>query len=440
MADLFTDTQLEGINWLEANPHSYLADPPGYGKTRQLLAACSEEGMLTVVCPAAIRDAQVWQREAATIGFDIPLRVMSYHELAKTPVTPGSAVVFDEAHRFKNRKTGWTANGLAGAAEAERVHLASGTPTPNGYLPELYNQLRLINPAIPASYWKWVQQWFVVTASRYTQWDVPGDLLACSPRCDPDSDCEHREEFWRANAGGLMLRRPESDLNLPEAAGVDTPLDTPMTAEQAKVYKRLRKDLLAEVPGEGVTIEALNHSQLWAQLWRASTGLSCIDNDPSLDRHSGKAALIRELLPDRSHPTLLACWFRNTAQFMARICDELGLRYAMFGASTPARERAWAVDEFQAGRLDVMVASIGVVQEGLTLTAADQAIMVERAWTPGVNEQVVKRLVRRGQDKHVAVRQLVAPGSIDSGQWGVIHSKERRIKTTMTRAELERLL
>ena len=102
--------QAYGAAWLFDRPGSYLADPPGFGKTAQLLKACRDERFLTVVCPAAIRDARVWEREAEIVGFDAPMTVISYHQLAKTPITPGGALVFDESHRLKGRKVSWAAN------------------------------------------------------------------------------------------------------------------------------------------------------------------------------------------------------------------------------------------------------------------------------------------------------------------------------------------
>lgn len=83
--------QQYGAAWLTDRPGSYLADPPGFGKTRQTLAACADERHLTVVCPAAIRDARVWEREAAQVGFDVPMTTISYHQLAKMAVAPGGA-------------------------------------------------------------------------------------------------------------------------------------------------------------------------------------------------------------------------------------------------------------------------------------------------------------------------------------------------------------
>lgn len=446
-ADFLTPEQVFGAAWLLDRPGSYLADPPGFGKTRQILAACESERHVTVVCPAAIRDAKVWEREASAVGFDVPMSSMSYHQLANTAVKPGGALVFDEAHRLKSRKVGWNANAEDAAAVSTRVHLASGTPTPNGITTELYAQLRLINPTLPDAYWKnkagtgWVETWFHISSNRYSDWVVDGRLLACMGLpCEPVTvtDCEHRSAFWAANVGDLMLRRPEESLDLPEMAGFDSPMWAPMTTAQRRAYNGLKKDLLADLPEDGITLEALSATSKFVMLLQSATGLSSAEPDPKLDRHSGKRALLEELLPDRSHPTVLGVYFRNTAAAMARMCTDLKLSYALYGADTPHKDRV--IESFQRGEVDVLIASIMVAREGITLTAADQVALVERSWVPGDNEQMVRRVRRRGQTKAVTVRQLVAPNCVEDAQWDVVNNKAERIGAYMSKAELIRRL
>ena len=465
MREHLSPEQAVGVDWLIERLGSYLADPPGFGKTRQLLAACADARHVTVVCPAVIRDARVWEREAATIGFDLPMAVMSYHQLARTQVEPGGALVFDEAHRLKSKDVSWAANAKSGAAKSARVHLASGTPTPNGYLPEIYAQMRLINPDVPAAYWNnktgdaFIERWFYRGANEHTEYWVPGTLLACMREagcakhlfeqvgkpcpcacCALGGDCVHRDAFWREVVGDYMLRRPEEMLDLPDLAGFDDPLLTPMTAVQRKAYNQLKRDLIAEIPDEGVSLEALTDSQAFVNLMQMTTGLSSVGLEPdaSLDKHSSKAAMLEELLPDRSHPTVLGVYFRNSAAAMGRLCERLGLRYALFGAATPNKDKV--VEAFQRGDVDVLVASIMVAREGITLTAADQVALVERSWVPGDNEQMVRRVRRRGQTKSVTARQLLAPNSVDEGQWGALHDKTRSINTVMRKSEIAKML
>lgn len=442
-----SDKQAEGVTWLKGRRGGYLADPPGYGKTRQLLAAAADAPKVTVIAPAAIRDAEVWQAEAERIGFDVPLEVRSYHEMLGGFAPDPGALIFDEAHWLKNRKVKWGENSLLTAQRADRVYAASGTPIPNDNATELWGQLRMFRN-LPA-YWAWVRKWFVVVPTEYTAYSVDGTLLGCAQAgCElgPDGkkrratrDCAHWQEFYEAEYGPeVMLRRPEEDIDLPGMTGVGTPMPTPMKPMQAKVYRELKKEFLSELP-DGMTFESLSASQQFVQLWQCSTGLSSIDPTAD-DKHSGKLALLEELLVSRTNPSVVGCYFGNTAAAVSRKLDQLGLRWALFGAKTSRTARRDAIRALQAGDIHVLLGSITVMSEGLTLTAADQTVLVERSWRPDTNTQFVKRVHRRGQTKETVARQLVTRKTIDDGQWATLGDKTRYIDRALTRAEVRSLV
>jgi SNF2 family DNA or RNA helicase len=439
--DLLAPSQWHAARWLADREGAYLADPPGYGKTRALLAAATmkDPASVTVVCPAAIRDAGVWPAEAERIGYTGPLTVTSYHGAARPGGLPGApgVLICDEAHWLKNRKVSWGEAIASAAKRADRTWLASGDPSPNGYAPELWAQLRVIRP-MPA-YWAWIREWFNVVPTRHSQFGVDGTLVACTPRCPPE-DCEHWQAFYEATYAGLMLRRPESDIDLPPLVGADHPLETPMAKAQARAYRSLREDFLADLP-HGITMEALNSSAQFQQLCMLSTGIGTADPaaDPD-NKHSGKMALLRETLPGRPAPSLVVVYYGSTARAVIRECDRAGLRYGEFGGNTSPAVRRQSVERFQAGELDVLVASVSVVSEGITLHTGKAVDMVERHWRPATNRQTVKRLHRRGQTGTVSVSQLVTPGTTDEAQWDELMGKRAGIARLMTRTEVASLV
>ncbi len=464
--------QLEGAEWLRARDRRLLADPPGFGKTRTVLAAVGEGKHLLVVCPAGIRDAQVWPDEAARTDWGGRITTISYHQLAKWGKDAPKkayelgieAVAFDESHWLKNRNVSWAHPAQRLADVIDTIYESTGTPTPN-VASELWGQLRVLRGKEMPAYWKWAQGngpdmtgWFHITqetdrAGRVlTDYHIAGHLEACvvagdCPNAkqvwDPDfrkwryapvtkQDCAHWDRFRQVELSDWLMARPEELLDLPPMSGEDTPVWTPMVAAQKKAYEDLRKDYLAEwgatggLLGHGGFIEAVNDSQKFVQLWQLSTGIGAVDPSAN-DKHSGKLKLIAEMLDDRSSQTLLACYFRNTGQILRNVCDRLGKKYVTFGATDTASQRRDAILRFQAGDVDVMIGSIAVVGEGVTLTAADGVWLTERMWTPDKNTQVIRRVRRRGQDKPVGVRQFVTPGTIDEGQWGMLGLKLDRI-------------
>jgi hypothetical protein len=99
--------------------------------------------------------------------------------------------------------------------------------------------------------------------------------------------------------------------------------------------------------------------------------------------------------------------------------------YAVVDGSTPPKKRAEAVRNFQAGRLQVFLAS-QAAQESITLTKARHVLFVD-LWLTGADEdQGADRIHRLGQTRDCFVWQLVAVGTVDE-RVNVLVSRKRRI-------------
>jgi len=73
------------------------------------------------------------------------------------------------------------------------------------------------------------------------------------------------------------------------------------------------------------------------------------------------------------------------------------------------------VDEFNdsTGSIECMLLSTKVGGLGLTLTAADRAVIYDPSWNPADDCQAVDRCYRIGQTKKVCVYRLVAAGTVE---------------------------
>lgn len=436
------------LDFLQQHPFSANWSEPGLGKTRVLLHAA--EGKTVVVAPAAVRDTRVWQREAERIDKEPP-EVFSYHEIGRMSPFPDlqfQTLILDESHHAKNKKTTWYPGLEYLASRAQRMHEATGTPFPNAPH-EIWGQFHLMyqDEYDFRYFWPFMDKWFVVTKSIHNPnaRDISTTLANCWHKGDESHNCEHWQAFHESVIEGRAIRHLRDNVltDLPPLSGADHALDTPMTPLQAKTYKKLKKDLLAIIPEEGIAIEALSKTEQFSMLHRLSSGLSVIDpeTDP-LDKHSGKLIEFAELLSQRTRPTLVTPFFRMSAAAIARVCTRLGKSFVVMGSNTSRAKRDEAVQRFGAGDYAVMIASLGVVKEGVDglQHGSDEAILFERDWRPGVNEQVIRRLHRLGQVYPVTVRQLVTPGSVDSYQWDVIHAKEQVIGRSLRRVELATLI
>ena len=72
------------------------------------------------------------------------------------------------------------------------------------------------------------------------------------------------------------------------------------------------------------------------------------------------------------------------------------------------------VARFQAGEgPPVMVLSLKAGGTGLTLTAANHVVHLDRWWNPAVENQATDRAFRIGQRRNVQVRKFVCPGTVE---------------------------
>lgn len=460
-------------------------DEPGLGKSLQAIAASS--GRTAVVAPKMVLDGGVWDTEIekwaahppdfVTAPFSqLNKRTEVLKDAAGNMVRPGTrplrvlrddwdvdTLIVDEAHYCKGRNTSWTWAVEQIARSARRVYLLTGTPIVN-WAPELFSLLRLLFPDECApgkefgSYWRWVAKWFEVekTEKRKTRdgrtmeaHRTIGDLRACEKEClarpawDP---CEHYAEFVRTNLDGRMIRRLRDDVlpDLPPLQQVT--IECPMTGEQKRVYGRLKKEFMAQLDS-GEALIAWGPGALNVLLDRVTTGvgIAAAGTEPPRDldellAHSGKLNRLEFDLKNRGRPTLVFAHYRHSVEAAHQVALKLGIRAAYIHGGTSPGERGRRVCDFQAGRLDVLVGSLETLSEGLTLTAADLLIFLEKSFKPSRNEQALRRFHRMGQERPCTALDYVTPRTVDAAKRRLLDIKSDRAMRFMSAQDFAALL
>lgn len=440
--------QHDGIAWLKEHPRAILADEAGLGKTAMLLRAAIEP--VLVVAPAMVLESGTWDDEIALWADGIDATQVAYTSIAQrgargtvlrdangfplTPLKPAyrkrwRSVILDEAHYVKGRKTSWS-NALM-KVDSAQVHLATGTPIPN-WAQEAYMPLKMTWPDKAragddlGSYWRWAKHWFVVETDFFGALQV-GDL-----REDRTWE-QFREENW----GDRMIRRYRVDcLDLPPLTHQNWHVK--MDPAQAKAYKDLKKDFITWLDS-GVEVDVWSEPGLLVKLAQVASGLETLD--PS-SNPTGKFKVLSAILRDRPAPTLVVAHFRSTIDACARVARNVGARTGVVRGGLPMSERKAAIRGFQQGDLDVLVASINTISEGLTLHqgGADQIVKVERSWTPSKNEQVDRRLHRMGVEKPVHVIDLITLKTVDERISKILQAKTDQQMKAVGRAEIREMV
>lgn len=93
--------------------------------------------------------------------------------------------------------------------------------------------------------------------------------------------------------------------------------------------------------------------------------------------------------------------------------------------ATPMKERKSIVEQFQNGKIEVLVGTIGAMGTGITLTKSNLAIFNDRSWVPADNMQAEKRIHRLSQERACVIVDIVRDG-IDSN---IVKQLNEKIET-----------
>jgi len=324
--------------------------------------------------------------------------------------TPWVAAIADEVHRAKNRKS-LQARGLW-RIDAQMKMALTGTPLMNSP-DELWPILRWLYPEQYTSYWRFFDQYVDFYEGKY------GKIITGVK--NPDA---LRFEL----ATRLVRRTKKQVLSLPEKTRTYIPIK--LNPKQRKLYSEAEKQLWVEVEQaikEGDK-SALRFAEAVAEdpskIYTLANGASRtvrlrqIASSPALlggEDDSAKLDAAVEIIMD-AQPKQIVVFseFVMTCSLLAERLKARGLRAEVWTGEVDTQARTQLEDEFQAGEIDVLCGTIAAMKEGVTLTAADTQLWLERHWTPANNEQGEDRSHRTGQHNPVTILILEAEDTVDT--------------------------
>ena len=103
-----------------------------------------------------------------------------------------------------------------------------------------------------------------------------------------------------------------------------------------------------------------------------------------------------------------------------------------------SKKRQQIVEDFQAGKIDILVCNTIAAKEGITLTRADTVLFIEREWVPTDEEQAEDRVYRIGQESdNVHAVYLSVAGTIDEHFDRVVEAKRQVLKAVLDGGDTE---
>ena len=443
------DYQLEGVELLLAG-RRILADEPGIGKTRQLITTA-------------------YNLDASKVLFVVPKIAIS------TPWTEFLQIVSDivKGHDGLATKTGGNLVVVQGKANMKRLGALD-----NGVL-------LTTDSALSASedFVKWIIEWgpealivdeahsvktfdsrrarhlravasrtpFVVTATGTPYLKDSADIMTALVMTGAIELFGGLERFideftwenqWHKRMGLKHKTKPIRRV-LDDAVWVRRTKDEVL----GNLPPKVRKFIPVEVPLDTVHAvhdEIIEKIDLWLDEYR----LFNEGHDPTKDeirtwasdniqyitqmRVAAGVAKVEEVIRrierwvdhfGKERPLVVWCCYQDTLSAIYDRATELGYAIGRLDGTRSRTQRDKVVTAFQAGELDLIVASIYAAGTAITLTRGHDVVFAETDWTPDLIVQAEDRCHRFGQTEPVYITTLVAKGTLDEHIQRVLERK-----------------
>ena len=396
--------QEQGVAWLKETPRALLADEMGLGKTAQTISALRalvRQGQayspFLIVCPKSLlltwmKEFRTWAPDLAIslllpnrsasefVWRDRPMKahgvVTSYEQLRQHGKVireiDFSVVVCDEAHRLRKYTSGVhkQVRGLI----CERLWLLSGTPIERDSL-DFINLLSLLD------------------SNRFSR------RLSGTP-----------ESSLRAMASPYVLRREQDAVldQLPEHS-VSEELVGLGEAQLVRYREILR----------GQNVNALSKLQ---------SLLSICDLDP-VSGESTKIDRLIEILAEVKETRQKAIVFAHKLAPLHAVKERLGRnedgqKVFFLSGKTSLSGRESTLERWRSDANGVLLASLQVAGEGLTLVEANYVIFLNEWWNPSSNAQARDRVRRIGQRRPTFEILLRTVNTVEERVYELLAEKE----------------
>lgn len=473
--------QEAGVRYLYAAISAGLTDPMGSGKTIQgimLLKLLHELGEspfpCLIVAPNSVkfnweREFEVWwpqvevqvvhggageRRSQITHEADVYIinweglrghsKLAGYGSYALTEAEKEpkelnaiawSTVIADEAHRAKDPRAKQTRALWAVSRPARRRIFMTGTPIANRP-DELWSPLNFMEPR------EWPSKTRYVDYFTNAQFNFWGGMEILGLKA------ETKKQLFTI-LDPRMRRMPKEAIlpQLPPKTFVQR--DVIMTPKQSRAYRAMVKQAIAEIENGtdiGSYLVGANPLTKNLRLMQLASAMLAQEDEKTwlMVEPSSKLDLLDEVIEEMDGEPLVV--FAQSRQLIelaeARMAKhKVSCRLITGAISVPDRQTA--VDDFQAGRVPVMLATMAAGGTGITLTAAHTMLRLQRDWSAVNNSQAEDRIHRIGSEVHdrITIIDGVAPDTVEIHQLDALAGKAQNLQEIVRdKKQLEAIL
>jgi SNF2 family DNA or RNA helicase len=448
--------QVDGARMIGAVGRVLLFDDPGTGKTITTILGLVEREravfpnpVVPVVCvvPASVVDPwcnewRAWAPDWRVVAWrgapakrhalagTADVYVVGYATAVNDAGTGGPltrlaprSVVVDECHLIKSPHAQRSLAVRRLAKRADTYVALSGTPITH-HPGDLWPTLEGLEPlAYPAG--ERFKDRFCAS--------VPGDygeqIVGLNRETEPE---------FRACLLGQHRRVAKADVlaQLPPKVYSVRPVELPPAWRKA--YDAMEAQMIAELPdgSELAVMDVLHQLTRLSQLASAAAdvAVSVEDTEDGPKEHvhvtlkapSWKVDALLEVLAERpGSPVVAFAPSKQLVTLAGQLATDAGYSVGYVIGGQSQGDRTQTVENFQAGKFDLLCATTGAGGVGLTLTAASTVAFLQRPWSLVEALQAEDRCHRIGSEIHdsIEIIDIVAANTVDSRVRLVLHEK-----------------
>lgn len=384
--------QQEGIRAMMKHHYFIMNGKPGVGKTIMTTAvACLTGKKMICIVPSSLK--LNWKNEInkycdlrvrvintgrdlnGTYNSDWDILICSYSFINRIEEYAREAEIyaFDEAHYLCNPESQRTQNAheLVERFKPERVLLLSGTPIKNRVL-EYYSLLALVsyNPKPTSG---------VDISISYDNYWKFADTFS------------HRVEY---GIGRRKVVKYEGTRNIPELKRLLKNKMMTMTLEEVTEIPPIQH--IDVVVGAGEVDDKLLDDFL-----NGSGHISTSKAKSALSKAKHTVNYVKDLMDQG--PVVVFTDHVKSAESIHKGIKNSGI----ITGEVNTNKRSQLVEDFQSGKIDCLVCTIGAASVGFTLTRSRDIVFNDLSWVEADNEQARKRIHRVGQEKKARAHYMI---------------------------------
>ena len=293
----------------------------------------------------------------------------------KKHISTIEACILDEAHRIKNHKSKQAEAMFSLSSIPVKIAL-TGTPAPNKQH-EIFSILHWLFPHIFSGYWRFIDYYF----EQEKRWNANGEYIEIST-FKRGKEIELQQFLnvvsTRRLRASVMEWLPEKDYET---------IRLECTKEQTKYIKELKDNF--EINTEVNAVNILDVLIKTRQLCLAPEILNLRSSSP-------KVEWIKQFIKDYPEKKILI--FSNFTRWLKLLAKELDCNNLIIGETSKVH-REELKNDFQSGKIKLLLLNIKAAKEGITLDTASTAIFTDKFPPVGDIMQAEDRFVATTKDK-----------------------------------------